>query len=244
MALEVIKEYQRNRIKWYDSVKLKKFLSKDITLFAARGCTTVFDYFEEAFSAVESSSEETVMGTAWQKILAKISEDTLDTGDLTTLRDGVLWVLELKSQPNTTNSSSAVQELRSLRSRQREIAGRRRASSQEVKAAMCIMRESSATSPGKDINMVYTAPDSQLENRDLDGFEYRYISGKKFWQWLAGYDSEIGLLMPISDIDGRMVHMARDRCKIRLRVELNSALEKNNLGQSIDDLVKLRDILL
>lgn len=241
IALQFIREYQNQRIEWYDKVVLKKFLAKDVTMFAARGCVTAFDYLNEAFHATESSSEETVIGTTWQKILASISDDTLDTGDLTTLRGGVLWVLELKSQPNTTNSSSLPQELRSLRSRKEEIEGRRRASGQQVKAALCIAREGKVNAAGKDETVTYRSSTLQRENRDLDGFEYRYISGKKFWQWLAGYDSEVGLLMPISDIDGTNVKLARDRCYVRLSLELTNMLDRNDLGRTIDDLVKLRD---
>ncbi|AZL08018.1 MULTISPECIES: PmeII family type II restriction endonuclease [Brevibacterium] len=239
IALEVIKSYQVQRIEWYDKLKVKDLLNKDVTIFAARGCETAADYILEAFHAKESSSEETVMGTSWQNILAKISDDTIDTGDLTTVRDGVVWVLELKSQTNTTNSASFVQELRGLRTRKEEIESRRRASGQPVKVAMCIARDKKS----RDEIRVYSPSDIQRENRDIAGFEYRYITGTKFWQWLAGYDSEIGLLMPISEIDGTAVRMARDRCHVRLVNELFKMLEERGLGQSIDDLVLLRDRL-
>ena len=49
--------------------------------------------------------------------------------------------------------------------------------------------------------------------------------------------------MPISEIDGTAVRMARDRCHVRLVNELFKMLEERGLGQSIDDLVLLRDRL-
>ncbi|WP_449371777.1 PmeII family type II restriction endonuclease [Arthrobacter psychrolactophilus] len=240
VALSMIAEYQQKRIEWYEKQKLKDMLRKDITMFVARGCTTPSEYLAEAFRAIESSSEETVMGSLWQRILASISEDTLDMGDLTTVRDGVLWVLELKSQTNTTNSSSLPQELRSLRTRMEEVEGRRRASRQPVKAALCVARDGRV---GKDQTLVYASSTLQRENRDLDGFEYRYLTEPKFWQWLAGYDSEIGLLMPLSDIDGSTVKASREACLTRLTGELAQQLYVNKLGSSINDLVLLRDIL-
>src|SRR5699024_3802789 len=107
-----------NRLNWYrKEMSLKRLLSKDIAMFAARGVESADEYLDTAFNAVESSSEETVMGNHWQKILSAISADTLDTGDLTTVRDGILWVCEVKSQTNTTNAASFPQELRGLRAR-------------------------------------------------------------------------------------------------------------------------------
>ncbi|MCB4208909.1 PmeII family type II restriction endonuclease [Arthrobacter sp. UM1] len=241
VALRIIKEYQERRIGFYEKLRLKELLEKDIAMFAARGCTTALEYLTEAFHAKESSSEETVMGTHWQRILSAISADTLDTGDLTTQRDGALWVLELKSQTNTTNSSSFVQELRGLRTRMEELKGRRRASGQAVKAAMCIVRDGKV---GKDETRVYKSPDLQRENRDLDGFEYRYITGAKFWQWLAGFNSSIGLLMPLSNVDGSRVQAAREKSLARLSNELTDQLSSHDLGGSLDDLVVLRDRIL
>lgn len=235
-ALESIRAYQQKRINWYSNVKLKDLLQKDLTMFVIRGVDTAEGYLEEAFRAKESSSEETVMGTTWQNILAKISDDTIDSGDLTTVRENTVWVCEVKSQPNTTNSSSFPQELRGLRTRMQEITRRRRASNQPVRAAVCIARDKK----GKDEIRVYDSG-LQTENRDLDGFEYRYITGEKFWQWLTNYPSEIGLLMPLSKIEGgAAVAEARAQALSRLKHELTEKLKEHNLTTSVDDIVKLR----
>lgn len=248
-VFEIIKRYQNNRINWYkDNLKpknkksevsklLDRLLTKDITMYALRGITTAEGYIDVAFPALESSSEETVMGNTWQEILTRISENTMDTGDITTERDGILWVCEIKSQTNTTNSSSLPQELRALRTRMEEITGRKRVSKQEVKAAFCVTRDKNP----KDEFKTYKASAVQRENHDLNGFEYRYITGEKFWTWLTGYPSEAGLLMPLSAISGGdEVAEARTHCVQSLKCELLELLRKHNLSNSIDDLVKLR----
>lgn len=237
-ALEIIKEYQANRIKWYATVKLKKLLEKDLMIYVARGANSPEELITEAFRAAESSSEETVMGKIWQRIIAQISTDTIDSGDLTTQRDGAIWVCEVKSQTNTTNSSSLPQELRSLRVRMNEISRRRRASNQPVMAALCVTRDSKA----KD--EIRTFSSSQEETKDLEGFKYRYITGEKFWRWLTDYPSAIGLLMPLSDLEGGdKVAKAREQALKRLHDELTTLLDLHNLDKGVDGIVNLMAIL-
>lgn len=245
-SLAVIEQYQENRINWYQAVKLAQILKKDIAMFAARGVSHADEFVSEAFRAIESSSEETVMGNHWQKILATISRDTFDTGDLTTERDGAIWVCEVKSQPNTTNSSSFPQELRSLRTRQEEISRRRRTLNQEVKVAYCILRDPAKKGKGVDEVRTYPAENLLKETQDLAGFEYRYISGKQFWKWLTGFESEVAILMPLQGIMEKAHHVAVEREKAidRLRQELHMKLFEFGLGTKIDDVVKLRDLYL
>ncbi len=246
-ARAIAREYQQNRIEWYShKVKFSNLLKKDIAMFGLRGAASATEYLEEAFRAAESSSEETVMGHTWQRMLSAISEQTLDTGDLTTVRDDTLWVCELKAQTNTTNSSSFPQELRALRTRMEELTSRHRASKQPVKAAYCVLRDSRFSGNGIDESRVFQSGDVARENRDLDGFEYRYITGKSFWQWLTGYDSEIVLLMPLSDfaVESQEVRSAREHALTSLTAELLGLLRQHGLSNTLDDLVKLRDELL
>ena len=144
-ARSILNAYIQSRIAFYDgtgssSMTYERLLGKDFAIYALRGIETAEDYAREAFHAVESSSEETAMGTRWQELIASIAENAIDTGDLTATRDGAVYVIELKSQENTTNSSSFPNELRSLRQRMKEITGRKRASNQRVEAAICITR--------------------------------------------------------------------------------------------------------
>ncbi|MBE5065419.1 hypothetical protein INF27_05210 [Bifidobacterium saeculare] len=234
-----IAEYIDRRLEWYSQCSYRQLLGKDFAIFAARGVTTAEEYVVEAFHALESSSEETMIGSMWQKVIAAISADTIDSGDLTTVRDGAVYVCELKAQANTTNSSSFPQELRGLRQRMSEIAGRRRASAQPVKAALCITRDWKSV----DEVRTFTASDVVRENRDLDGFEYRYLSGAAMWRWLCGVDSQYGLLQPLSALETETVKIARERTIIRLQTELLHALRERDLGTGIDDVVTLSERL-
>lgn len=242
-CLAILAEYQEKRLDYYNNgITLAKIMTKDIAMLSARGVATADEYVEEAFHAVESSSEETVMGNFWQRILSAISEDTLDTGDLTTNRDNVLWVCEVKAQTNTTNSSSFPQELRGIRSRMQELEGRKRASKQPVRAAYCVLRDKSNKGQGVDEIRIFQSSDLQRENRDLNNFKYRYITGKSFWRWLTGFDSEIAILMPLRDLEamGAEVKIARDAALTRLQKQLRDELNDLNLGITIDDVVKYR----
>lgn len=235
IAKEIIIDYAQRRSDWYDRLSLHQLLGKDIVMFAARGAKTAEDYLTEAFHAVESSSEETVMGSTWQLMIARMT-DAIDSGDFTVVRDNAVWVCELKAQPNTTNSTSFPGELRGLRTRQQEIARRRRVSGQPVKAAMCIARAE------RDIDeyRIYSASPIDTGNRDLDGFHYRYLSGSAMWRWLAGFDNPVGLLLPLSEIaEQSEANESRERAFSRLREELTAELSSYHLGTSIDDVAKL-----
>ena len=186
-ARSILNAYIQSRIAFYDgtgssSMTYERLLGKDFAIYALRGIETAEDYAREAFHAVESSSEETAMGTRWQELIASIAENAIDTGDLTATRDGAVYVIELKSQENTTNSSSFPNELRSLRQRMKEITGRKRASNQRVEAAICITRSTIS----KDEWRTFEVSGVTQENADLKNFRYRYLSGTAMWQWLCG----------------------------------------------------------
>ncbi|MFR5828898.1 MAG: PmeII family type II restriction endonuclease, partial [Adlercreutzia equolifaciens] len=147
---------------------------KDVIMFAARGVATAEEFVLEAFRACESSSEETVMGNLWQALIAAISSDTLDTGDMMTVRDGALYVCELKSQVNTTNSASFPQELRELKDKCETQRRFKRASNQQVLPAFCVLRHNKAI----DEIRTYQPDERDQANRDIAGFQYRYLTGR------------------------------------------------------------------
>jgi hypothetical protein len=184
IAYSRLADFAHNRIDYYNlhgggkKPTIDNILAKDVVMFAARGVETSDEFVDEAFRALESSSEETVMGGIWQSIIAAISRDTLDTGDLTTSRDGCLYVCELKSQRDTVNSASFPQELRELKDKVATQKRFSRASGQPVKAAFCVLRDAKSI----DETRTYQAAERDMANRDLNGFEYRYMTGKSFWQ--------------------------------------------------------------
>lgn len=250
VTVEYLGNFAQNRLDFYrnpkkDQLTLKGLLSKDIVMFAARGVYTADEYVEEAFRAKESSSEETVMGNTWQAIIAAISADTLDSGDLMTSRDGALWVCELKAAPNTTNSASFPQELRELKTKL-EVQGRyKRASNQPLKAAFCVLRSQRNDSAGKDEERVFQAAPGDFTNMDLNGFEYRYLEGKKFWRWLADLDGPEGLVDDASAlcVNRDELVAARKKRMEALKLELRNALDEHNLPHTIDGVLRLKKVL-
>ncbi|MGV8084148.1 MAG: PmeII family type II restriction endonuclease [Coriobacteriia bacterium] len=236
LVLRELRKFADNRIAFYDDPRrssLDHLLKKDVLMFAARGVLTADEFIDDCFRAFESSSEEGVMGTRWQAIVAALSEDTLDTGDLTTVRDNALWVCEVKAQYNTTNSSSDVQELRDLKTRVADTKRPRRATPMPVKAAFCVLR-------GPDVDQARTyTPKRHGENEDLRGFEYRYISGRSLWRWLTGVETPLDLVGDLDDLEVDAVREARTRCVTRIRLDMHTRLEMRGLGTSIADVLKL-----
>lgn len=243
IAYEKLSEFARNRESYYadkSKISLKKLLSKDVVMFAARGIDNSYDFVDEAFKACESSSEETVMGNTWQSIITAISSDTLDTGDMMTVRDDALYVCELKSQTNTTNSASFPQELRELKDKCEAQKRFRRSSNQDVLPAFCILRSN------KPIDEMRTYhPDSRDQaNKDIDGFEYRYLAGSAFWRWLTGFDSVEGLVDDTSRISTGKVKQAREECRKRLQDEMSQALSEHGFGTTMNDVLELKRIII
>lgn len=242
IAYSKLSEFSTNRTAYYrdrSKINLKKLLSKDVVMFAARGIDNAHDFVEEAFRACESSSEETVMGNTWQSIITTISSDTLDTGDMTTMRDGALYVCELKSQTNTTNSASFPQELRELKDKCEAQRRFRRSSKQEVRPAFCVLRNNKPI----DELRVFHPDERDQANKDIDGFQYRYLAGSAFWRWLTGFDSVEGLVDDTSRIDLGDVKEAREECRARLHTEMNEALSENHLGNTMEDVLELKRIM-
>ena len=209
-------------------------------MFAARGINSAEEFVIEAFRACESSSEETVMGNTWQAIITAISSDTLDTGDMMTSRDGALYVCELKSQTNTTNSSSFPQELRELKEKCEAQRRFRRASNQTVKPAFCVLRNNRSI----DEMRTYHADARDQANQDIDGFEYRYLAGSAFWLWLTGFESVEGLVNDVERIHVGEVVQARAECIARLKKEMHNALSERGLGNTMNDVLALKKDIL
>lgn len=242
VAYEHLATFAKNRAAWYRDPKrtnLAMLLKKDIVMFAARGVATSDEFVSEAFRACESSSEETVIGNTWQAVVAAISSDTLDTGDMMTVREGCLYVCELKSQRNTTNSSSFAQELRQLKDKCETQKRFKRASKQEVVPAFCVLKEKKAI----DEFRVFHANERDLANKDIEGFRYRYLTGPAFWQWLTGFDSVEGLVDDVAHIDTGDVAQARAECLARLQHEMAEALNEHLLSATIQGVLALKRIL-
>lgn len=238
IARRTIAEYQAKRLEAYRKMRLDDLLGKDVLMFAARGVTTASNFVVEAFKAAESSSEETVMGSTRQA-LAILLSNSADSGDLTVVRDGVKYYCEMKSQTNTTNFGSLAAVLQELKYDVDNDQSRahRTVTNQGVGAALLISRSSKTVDEERvfHCDSVAKQPYSMLE-----GFTYRYISGRAMWQWVADVDDPIELVQPLTRLDdGGRVASARSDALSRIHHELNKRLLARHLPDAIDSVYEL-----
>lgn len=90
---------------------------------------------------------------------------------------------------------------------------------------------------------VFHPDERDQANKDIDGFQYRYLAGSAFWRWLTGFDSVEGLVDDTSRIDLGDVKEAREECRARLHTEMNEALSENHLGNTMEDVLELKRIM-
>ncbi len=229
-----LQEYAERRLHFYRVKKLGDLLTKDVLMFALRGVASSEAFVEQAFAALESSSEETNMGTTWQKILKDLSYPAvIDAGDILAERESALWVVEVKSQTNTLNSSSLPQTLRSLKERIEYHRSFQQARRQPVKATIGVMRGRES-----DQELTFTSTGTRTENRDLDGFTYRYLVGPAFWRWLTGRPSILSLIGDFS-AEAASLAEARARCLANIQAEMRELLAKHDLSPTIASVIKL-----
>ena len=101
------------------------------------------------------------------------------------------------------------------------------------------MRDKNAT----DKVLTYEPSERDLANQDIAGFQYRYLTGAAFWQWLTGFDSEKGLVSDVSRINNGDVRMARQECIDRLQEEMRRALQEHNLDDSMNSVLVLKHLI-
>lgn len=216
---------------------LPQLLGKDVLLFAARGVASASAFVDEAFRAAESSSEETVMGNTRQE-LAILLSNSADTGDMTVVRDGVKYYCEMKSQTNTTNFGSLAAVLQELKFDvdNDQSSAHRTVTNQRVGAALLISRSTKTLDEERvfHCDSIAKQPYSMLE-----GFTYRYISGRAMWQWVADVDDPIELVQPLTRLDDGRVVAARADTLARLHHELDEELLARRLPDGIDSIYEL-----
>lgn len=231
---QIVARYATKRKRFYSDIALDKLLSKDVLMFALRGASDADQYVDMAFAALESSSEETVMGNVWQEIALELAQPAVtEAGDMLAERDGILWAVEVKTQTNTLNARSKMQTIRVLKDtverHSREQTVRRR----KVKAVIGVIRGKS-----RDSFETYDNPPTDTANPDLDGFCYRYLVGASFWKWLTGRDDISGLFTGIVGGESALLD-ARSAAISRLKQELNDKLSAAGHGSSISDVMAL-----
>lgn len=228
-----IDEYSGKRLAYYTRRRglLKDLLKKDPLLAALRGVTTASGWLDEAFNAHESSSEETMMGSAWQQILTDLSSHSVGAGDFLFEKEDMLWVLEMKSQTNTLNAPALAQTLKVLKQRVLDHSGIRTPRRRGVSAMIGVLR-------GDALDLWRTFSARSAENRDINGFQYRYMVGAPFRAWLTGltHPSE---LVEASSEQGASLLSARNDCRQRLQRELDVLLREKGLPDDIQSVMRL-----
>lgn len=228
-----LESYARKRIHSYEELALGRLFEKDLLMVALRGITAASELLDELFAAFESSSEETHMGETAQEIALGLASDAVDLGDLVVERDAVLWVAEVKSQTNTVNARSRPQILRVLKRRVGEAARIRAVRRREVRAMIGVLRGNP-----RDSEITYKARNHA--DSDIDGFTYRYLVGRSFWEWLTGRPSIYSLLGEIESLSSDIA-FSRNASRQRLQRELDEWLSTFGSERSAGHVMRLID---
>jgi hypothetical protein len=233
MLLDTFRQYVEKRIAFYsDSGRiLDSLLKKDILLLALRGIHTADEFVEHAFSAFESSSEETMWGNAWQEALAKATPNTVGGGDLRTERDGTLWIIQLKLGPQ--NAGTQAQDIRVLKGKvdqERDHHPGRK----NVKGMYAIVR-------GKPANEWRNHRSTVAVNRDIDGFQYQYMRGSEFLRWVGAEFAHENLVAALTAQTER-VRLARESSLAAVKDALMDRLRQAGLPLDVSGVLRLSEL--
>lgn len=107
-----IVDFHQRRIKTLETLTLQKLLKKNPYLFKAKNITTANALIEGLLDAFLSSSEEKIFGDFLEGLAIFIAEKTSNGHkssapgvDLEFIRDGIHYIVSIKSGPNWGNSS-------------------------------------------------------------------------------------------------------------------------------------------
>lgn len=225
------RDYLDRRLAWYASPRsvLRGLLNKDGLSYALRGVRTADEFAEQAFYGHEASSEETMMGNAWQSALAAISPNSVGGGDLRTERDGTLWIVQLKTSRGQ-NAGAEAQDLRMLKTKIAQETdhhpGRK-----NVMAMLGFVR-----GPSTDEWRTYRS--KQAANADIDMFQYHYRAGTAFLKWCNAEFDQPALLNALRP-KIELVQAARRTCLVEVQTLLQSRLVAGDRGTSITDVLEI-----
>lgn len=231
LLITAFEAYLDRRLNWYSKPEsvLRGILKKDSLPFLFRGIQTADDFAEQAFFAHEASSEETMLGNAWQSALAAIAPNSVGGGDLRTERDGVLWIVQVKLSRGQ-NAGAEAQDLRMLKTKlARETdhhPGRR-----NRKAMLGFVR-----GPARSDWVTYRA--NSPANADIDMFQYHYMAGRDFLQWCSADFERSALLTALAPAI-EQIKIARVECLARVQELLRNALAARGLGTTAQDILDL-----
>jgi hypothetical protein len=232
LLVRAFEQYVERRLAWYKSPKtvLRGILRKDGLPFALRGIQTADEFAEQAFYAHEASSEETMMGNAWQAALAAISPNSVGGGDLRTERDGTLWIIQVKLSRGQ-NAGAEAQDLRMLKTKLSHEIGDHHPGRKSVKAMLGFVL-------GPSMDQWRTYRSKSAANKDIDMFQYQYVAGRDFLRWCSAEFSHAALLASLSPMTSQM-QQARDGCLRAVQSLLREKLAGAGLGLGMTDVLQL-----
>ena len=166
-----IGQFHQNRIKKLETLRLKTILSKkNPYLFKAKYCVTAHDIVKSLTDAFLSSAEETIFGD-WMEGLAIFVNQQVYGGwkssakgvDLEFDKDGIRYIVSIKSGPNWGNSS----QINKLK--------------EDFKSAKKTLRTSKS-------NLVIEAVNGCCYGKDgsPDKGDYMKYCGQDFWYFISG----------------------------------------------------------
>jgi hypothetical protein len=226
-------QYLSRRLAYYAAPKsvLRGLLRKNGLVYALRGVKSADEFAEQSFYAHEASSEETMLGNAWQAALAAISPNSVGGGDLRTERDGTLWIIQVKTSRGQ-NAGAEAQDLRMLKTKlvaeTDHHPGRR-----NVKAMLGFVR-----GPAADDWRTYRS--QSRANADIDTFQYHYMAGATFLKWCsADFDNTRLLDVLREQID--QVRTARRACLAELQGLLRQQLSQVGMAPTMESVLRLME---
>lgn len=169
-----INQFHQNRIKKVENLKLKTILSKkNPYLFQAKYNVTAYDIVKSIADAFLSSAEETIFGD-WLEGLAIFVNQQVYSGwkssakgvDLEFDKDGIRYIVSIKSGPNWGNSSQ-VNKLK-----------------EDFKSAKKTLRTSGSNLTIEAINGCCYGKDNHPDKGD-----YMKYCGQDFWYFISGVKS-------------------------------------------------------
>jgi hypothetical protein len=168
-----IGEFHQRRLEKIRNLKLTDILKrKNPYLFKAKNITDAHDLVKLLLDAYLSSQEETIFGDFLEKLAVFICgqafngrKSSAEGIDLEFERDGVLYLVSIKSGPNWGNS------------------GQIRKMVDNFKKAQRILRTNNASLRVQAVNGCCYGQDSQPDKGD-----YLKLCGQVFWEFISGND--------------------------------------------------------
>jgi hypothetical protein len=168
-----IGEFHQRRLEKIRSLKLTDILKrKNPYLFKAKNITDAHDLVKRLLDAYLSSQEETIFGDFLEKLAVFICSQAFNGHkssaegiDLEFERDGVLYLVSIKSGPNWGNNSQIRKMVDNFKKAQR------------------ILRTNNASLRVQAVNGCCYGQDSQPDKGD-----YLKLCGQAFWEFISGND--------------------------------------------------------